>query len=113
MIIDGARTELGWLGVATADRLAGRLVYLYPDLAPDLWVLVLEGRPADFAVDGYRFGNDNPIYGTERVEGLLSAWSIEWLSGEAEEVLEQRFFDIRATLVKSDGGASPWYGGGQ
>lgn len=112
MIIDGARTELGRLGVATAGRPAGRFVYVYPDLAPDLWVLVLEGLPADFAVDGYRFGFDNPIDGTERVEDLLSAWSIEWLSGPAEEALEQRFFDIRATLVNSDDGDPPWYGGG-
>lgn len=113
MIIDGARTELGRLGVATAGRAAGHLVYVYPDLAPDLWVLVLEGLPADFTVDGYRFGHENPIYGTDDVEDLLSAWSIEWFSGTAEEVLEHRFFDIRATLVHSDDGDAPWYGGGQ
>jgi len=87
-------------------------VFLYPDLKDDLWVLVLEGPPADFAIEDYPFGYENPIYGTSEVEELLKAWSVDWFSGSIEEILEERVFDIRATLVNSDSAPARecWYG---
>ncbi len=98
MPINLARTALGCVGVATAGRACGRFVYVYPESLQDFWVICLEGPSADFTVSGFDFSFENPGIDTTTLEGLVDSWGVIWLAGEAERVIERRFFDIRATL---------------
>ncbi|MFD2841401.1 hypothetical protein ACFSYH_12620 [Populibacterium corticicola] len=108
MLIDGARRPLGRVGISSQGPTKGKFILLYPELVDDAWTLVLEPPVKDFSLQGYLFGVDNLMDGTERINHLLERWGIQWLSGGGEPEVEERVFNFRCTLTVPDG-PNPWW----
>lgn len=101
----------GRVGVSRAKATEGQHVFVVTDSADEHWIVLCEYPAERFSVFGIPASGDNYPTADEDVAQLLRDWAVEWLPpGPSEEEIEQRVFDIRRDIDRTDRRrASPWW----